>query len=429
MTSTHPSIRRWVRGLALAGLLSSAAVPAAHALPAQGLPTAQAAQAASRQPTAMTLPSPGGPYRVGITDLHLVDRSRPDPWRPEQPSRELMVSLWYPARPVHGRPPAPQLPPGTAGAWGAMAAQPADQGGPGIPLDAADWAGTRTHAQPGVPVQRRHGGLPVVLYSPGRNVPRGMGTVLAEELASRGYLVVSIDHTYETTAVEFPGGRVAALDLSTERATLQKLLDVRVDDTRFVLDQLAAVDAGRNPDAEHRPLPAGLSRALDLSRTGMFGHSIGGATAAQVMHDDPRVKAAADLDGGFVLGPGEPIGSVVQDGLDRPFLLMSSAIGDHRHPAHAPLWQNLRGWHRNVQLPAAAHYSYTDLQAQLPQLGADDGLPDEVVTGNVGTIDPARSFAAQRAYLDSFFDLHLRERDDHLLDAPSDCYPEARFVD
>jgi len=51
------------------------------------------------------------------------------------------------------------------------------------------------------------------------------------------------------------------------------------------------------------------------------------------------------------------------------------------------------------------------------------------VTGSVGTIDPTRSFAAQRAYLGSFLDLHLRHRDNHLLDAPSGRYPEAQFVD
>jgi predicted dienelactone hydrolase len=58
---------------------------------------------------------------------------------------------------------------------------------------------------------------------------------------------------------------------------------VRVTDTRFVLDQLATVNASGNPDAEHRPLPAGLRGALRLSRVGMFGHSLGGATAAQAL--------------------------------------------------------------------------------------------------------------------------------------------------
>ncbi|WP_020645887.1 hypothetical protein [Amycolatopsis balhimycina] len=47
----------------------------------------------------------------------------------------------------------------------------------------------------------------------------------------------------------------------------------------------------------------------------MFGWSIGGATAAAVMHGDPRVAAGVDMDGTFH-------GPVVTDGLDRPFLLL-----------------------------------------------------------------------------------------------------------
>lgn len=43
-----------------------------------------------------TLPAPTGPYRVGSTELHLIDRDRPDPWVPER-KRELMVSVFDPA--------------------------------------------------------------------------------------------------------------------------------------------------------------------------------------------------------------------------------------------------------------------------------------------------------------------------------------------
>jgi hypothetical protein len=42
--------------------------------------------------------------------------------------------------------------------------------------------------------------------------------------------------------------------------------------------------------------------------------------------------------------------------------------------------------------------------------------------------DPDRSIAAQRAYIAAFFDLHLRHRDDDLLDGPSPAYPEIEFV-
>ncbi|MFI1970538.1 alpha/beta hydrolase family protein [Streptomyces cinnamoneus] len=391
-----------------------------------GAPAAQAATVTSKPAVGMTLPAPTGPYRTGTTSLHLVDRARTDAWDPARSSRELMVTLRYPARPRHGLPTAPQLPPGTAAQWDLAARDPEAFA---IPAGTADWAGTRTHAVAGAAVRRQGGGMPVVLYSPGRNMPRGFGTAVAEDLASRGYLVVALDHTHEAIAVEFPGGRVEKVRQETEESTLRGLVDVRVADTRFVLDQLAVLNAGGNPDAEKRRLPEGLAGGIDLSSVGMFGHSLGGATAAQAMHDDPRIDAAADLDGGVTAGGVDSVGSVVEEGLDRPFLLMNSAMGNHHHASLDPLWQRLRGWHRNLQMTTAGHYSYTDLQAQLPQIDAVHPLPEGRLAQAVGTVPPGRSFQAQRAYVAAFFDLQLRHRDDGLLDGPSRAYPEMRFVD
>src|SRR5689334_4625782 len=46
----------------------------------------------------LTLPAPTGPYPVGTVDLHLIDHARANPWTATPPYRELMVSVWYPAR-------------------------------------------------------------------------------------------------------------------------------------------------------------------------------------------------------------------------------------------------------------------------------------------------------------------------------------------
>lgn len=91
--------------------------------------------------------------------------------------------------------------------------------------------------------------------------------------------------------MEFPGGRVEVSRQPNTPAAITKAAAVRVADTRFVLDELAVLNSGVNPDAAHRPLPAGLAGALDLARIGMFGHSLGGATAANAMAADPRIGA------------------------------------------------------------------------------------------------------------------------------------------
>jgi len=48
----------------------------------------------------------------------------------------------------------------------------------------------------------------VVVYSAGSGDPRIWGTALVEEPASRGYVVATIDHTYESPAVRFPDGSI-----------------------------------------------------------------------------------------------------------------------------------------------------------------------------------------------------------------------------
>jgi predicted dienelactone hydrolase len=359
-----------------------------------------------------TLPPPTGDDHIGVVPLHLVDRSRPDPWVSSQPVRELMVSVWYPARRTHGQPVYPWLPPGAWERFGQDNGVP--PGSVQVPL---------THGRVDAPVNRHRGGRPLVLYSPGLGGNRDSSTVLVEQLVSRGYVVATIDHTHDASQVEFPDGRVevsAVPPITPE--VFEKAVAVRVADTRFVLDRLAALNAGRNPDAEQRPLPAGLRGALDLSRVGMFGHSLGGATAAQAMYEDRRIKAGVNLDGTMA-------GAVVDAGLDRPFMLVAAQNhGRDTDPSWARFWVNLRGWRLNLRLTGAGHNSFSDVQVLIPQLAGVLHLPPEVVQQLIGTVDPHRSVLIQRAYLTAFFDLHLLHRDGRLLTCPSPRFPEMQFV-
>lgn len=408
--------------------LSTAALAVAACLTcASSAVAAPAAPPGPSAPARMSLPAPTGAYPVGTTSLHLTDRSRPDPWVGSQPHRELMVTIRYPARDVAGHARAPQMLPGEAAGFDALNSLT------DIPKGRADWAATRSHAHTEAPVARHSAqGFPVVLYSPGVGDPRTLGTTLCDELTSRGYVVVMIDHTYDASAVEFPGGRVEKTVLPQEfekaekagkaqvTALLKKTVAVRVADTRFVLDQLGQ-------------LPGRLRGAIDLNAVGMFGQSAGGFTAAQTMHDDPRIKAAANLDG--VMGytqrdddPADP-SSVGTDGVDRPLLLMGKEGNNHHTVASwDAVWQHSKGWLRDLTLTGADHASYTDMQSEIPQLARELGLSAGTVAANIGTVEPQRSVAAQEACITAFFDRWLRGQDGHLLDGPSARFPEVRFV-
>jgi dienelactone hydrolase len=389
-------IRRMLMGGAVAGGLAPAL-----AIPAAAVSAVSPATVARQKSLArLSLPAPGGPHPIGTVALHLVDRSRHDPWVASQRYRELMVSVLYPARDTARYPVAPQMTPGAAKHFDASLSTPVHQG----------W------------------GIP-----PGVGDPRTLGNTLTEELASRGYVVVTIDHTYDASEVEFPEGRVEPFGLPMDGdiiALMKKVTSTRVTDTRFVLDQLGSLSPAHDPDADGRRLPYGLGTALDLRRIGMFGQSAGGFAALQTMHEDPRVAAAADLDGtvGYDQDDGGPgLSPLAEDGLKRPFLLMGSQASDH-HVVRSweALWDDSHGWRRDLHLRGAKHHSYTDLQSLLPQIQKQAGLPEQAVYGDIGWVEPGHAVAAQRAYLTAFFDRWLRGRDSALLAWPQPLIPRGR---
>ncbi|MFC9439218.1 alpha/beta hydrolase family protein [Nocardia sp. NPDC057030] len=380
-------------------------------------------------PAKITLPPLSGRYPVGTTDLHLVD-TRPDPWHPAD-KRELMVTVSYPAQRTGER--AAWMSPGMAAAIDRIAtAAPADGLAPGT----IDWAGATRQASNSVDVDRTGGAWPVVLFSHGFGVPRELNSVRTDDLASHGFVVVSISHTYDAQAVEFPGGRMVTGDAKPDPAFLATALDTRVADTRFVLDQLDRLHRGEQPDAENRALPAGLAGALDLSKVGMFGHSLGGYAAGEAMFHDRRITAGINFDGSMSAGR---LGEVTQHGLDRPFLLVGAdgvhpQTGrgfEHSHandadPSWGQFWANQRGWKRDLHFDGAAHNSFTDLQVAVPQCASL--LTTEAREQEVGTINPARSVDAQQDYIAAFFDLHLKHIGTDLFDANSPRHPDTRFI-
>ncbi|WBQ04888.1 alpha/beta hydrolase family protein [Kribbella sp. CA-293567] len=443
MTNYQSFSRRRIvtAGLAAGLILSTPAAASAYPVDerdrgtAAGSTLAAAATAPTYPPTKIKVPAPTGPNRIGTTELHLVDRERRDERAPGG-RRELMVSVWYPARPRAEGPFAKYMPAKTADALSRSLSKATF----GLREPLFDFAGSDTQARDGVPAQLgRH---PVVLYSPGYPLSRFYGTAQVEELASRGYVVVTIDHTHEGP-VEFPGGRFApGTDLVLPTAAETKaFVDTRVADTRFVLDQLTLLARGFNPDAGRRDLPSGLRQALDLRKVGMFGFAAGGHTAANAIAADGRIKAGANLDGtlAYDLQAG-PLGPAAERGLDRPFLLFgsddrqrtdSASAGDY-DMSWAAFWKNQRSWKLNLQLPGSNHLGFSDYQFFFYDvfygLTQDEDGAVQVQANVTGILDRRRMLAAQRAYLTAFFDRFLKEQSQPLLKKESKDFPEVEFV-
>ncbi|TNC22406.1 alpha/beta hydrolase family protein [Amycolatopsis alkalitolerans] len=220
-------------------------------------------------------------------------------------------------------------------------------------------------------------GLPLVVLSPGFTKPRSTLTALAEDLASHGYVVAAVDHTYENVATTFPDGRVttclARETPARDEAFWEKVVQGRAADASFVLDELSGPKW----------------TMIDTSRIGMAGHSIGGASAIPALLTDSRVLAGIDIDG-------TTHAPIPRDGLSRPFLFLG-------RPGPSVSWQRdwplLTGWKRWLVVAGAVHPSFTDVGLLAEQFGLGKA-----------ELPASRATEITRGCVRGFFDMHLRGR-------------------
>lgn len=237
--------------------------------------------------------------------------------------------------------------------------------------------------------------------------------LLVCSLASTGYVVVTVDHPYDADIVTFPdNSTILAANITTEAQIVEDLY-VRVQDISFVLDQLSL------PSTILRLLPD-LGSGIDVSKVGVFGHSLGGATAAQVMLSDHRFVGGINLDGTF-------FGSVVERGLDKPFVLFAHTGKNLTTDASwATLWPNLRGFKRELILNGSTHGTFTDLPEIADLIGLREKFPQQVAE-LLGSTPGERASQIIATYVSSFFGFVLKGEKGELFDGPSKDFPEVTF--
>lgn len=305
-------------GRALGGLLGVAAIVLPIVLPIPRLPT------------------PSGEFQVGTFSLHLVDENREETYGPFPGiPREVMVQVFYPAEPAADAEPGPWIE--DLDAVGAELAKYVEV--PSFSFDHLEL--TDTHTYPNAPVSDALATFPVVLYSHGWRGFRTVNFNQAETLASEGYVVVTIDHTYASTMTVFPGGREVPADpqaLPSESrvgpeahlAAGAALIDVMAADLDFVLDELANINRGNRSTS--------LAQRLDLNRVGLFGHSLGGGAVVEFCATDFRCKAGIGFDPWV-----EPVDeAIIATGLQVPFAFVRSEewMAEDNDPILQTLFRN-----------------------------------------------------------------------------------------
>ena len=244
-------------------------------------PVDSAAPATPARPLWGDLPS--GPHRVGFRTIFKFDASRT--WRrtrdymgkfsPDPEGRPIQLNVWFPAS---SEPVGRQM---TVGTY-------IDQTVPGVafaPLNSIMRQRIQENLENSVPpaeltalratpmnawvgTREATGRFPVVLYFGGLNADVNSNFVLAEFLASHGYVVASIS-------------LIGPTDQQTSQSRAPSDLDASVRDMEFALGIL------------------GAETSADCTRLSVMGHSLGGVEATMLAMRNGNVSAVVGLDGTY----------------------------------------------------------------------------------------------------------------------------------
>ena len=374
--------------------------------------------------TEVTLPTPTGPFAVGRALYDWADDEKLDTLAPVPGTkREVLVWIWYPtaagqSAAIDDYLPAP-LRTEVERSSGALISK----------FLTRDLSKVHAHSLRNVDLSTQQRSYPVVIMRAGASLEVANYSTLAEDLASQGYVVVGFDAPYRTGAVVFPDGRVMrrtpennpelCLERTEQAHCVNKLLTAWTADIAFVLDRLERLNTS-DPSSK-------FTGRLDTARVGIFGHSFGGAQAAQFCSQDSRCKAGIDIDGA-------PLGSVIQTGIPKPFMILLSGNGDFSTDAEVrrimadiqSIYDRLPPEQRSrIVARGANHFTFSDDGALLKSHLLRGVLR---VSGKLG-IDGRRQLAVTAYCVHTLFDAYLKGTSASRVTITSPLYPEIQVVE
>lgn len=357
------------------------------------------------------LPQPTGSYPVASQWIYLVDSTREEIITANpRDKRELMVKIWYPTNSQAGLKDSYLLKSERAGIARKY----------GFP----DWTLSYfSKIKTNVIINNdiASGSFPVLVFSHGYESPATNYYSFLAEIASRGYIIVNINHTYESTSSEFPDGRVTynkdsfsiATNLnpkmielawhSTERFNKAKDDSERLQIVKELVHQYSGSDIVRRwakdisfvidqLELMNRTTGNLLYGKMNLSQLGAFGHSLGGAAAGQALIYDKRLLAATNWDGA-------QFGDVVDTVFQKPFMTLNHSgflkAGFEINPQ--VYHRKSRSWFHNVIIEGTGHSNYSDTPYWVRLK----------VINDAGTIDTDRGVSIINKVTLTFFDQHL----------------------
>lgn len=261
-----------------------------------------------------------------------------------------------------------------------------------------------------------HGTYPLIVFSHGTTGTRSSNTSLYNELASHGYVVAAVDHTYEALYTTFEDGQTAWIDsgyvkqFSMEDAHAdrqqsytfyQEWMKIRMGDLNFVIDTVLA----RAKDKDADP----VYRLVDPREIGVVGHSLGGSAALGIGRLRADVGAVISLEAPFMYDiQGTKDGEFVWNPAPYPTPVLNvyteswSHLGEWKQYAeNFALLSDTRTVAFSVYISSANHLSLTDLALASPFLTT-------VLSGSQATKDAVTCLRIVNKVSLEFFDSYLK---------------------
>ncbi|KAI5778553.1 Alpha/Beta hydrolase protein [Geopyxis carbonaria] len=339
---------------------------------------------------AIRLPAPSGPHTVGTHIYTFTDTSRAESHNTTQ-RRKILAQYFYPTSRTYSSSASTYR-------YAPPAALRALETNYGLPSGLLSPISTNSHYEPHLAHSRKL--QAALIFSPGFGNSRVIYTSLLEDLASHGYLVVSLDHPYDSLLTEFPDGTSIATAVPSPEtdAVIHHYLDIRTADILYV--------ASRLPRSQ---------------RIGVFGHSLGGAAAARAIAANPqRFSGGLNMDGRLFQTPAV--------NLQTPFLLLGRQLANRTGDDKIASWSAFREvqacFANEISLKKFQHGTFTDFPAIVELLSIPKSADIEAL---LGTVDGMRSQVILRKLLAAFWGFTLGGKNPGAVAAERKDLPEVVF--
>ena len=208
----------------------------------------------------------------------------------------------------------------------------------------------------------------MILFSHGWNGFNAQNTGQALQLASHGFVVVTVQHPYGAVVTVFDDGTIARNNPAAlpEDAPDRGIRPCRRQAGRPV-GRRPGLRSGLHDRTKQRMQPVHSLTSLTLSRVGAYGHSTGGGAAIQFCGTDPRCKALLGQDP-FM----RPVSTeVLESGVTQPaFFMFSQAWTDDVNSLNnrqfKPFYANSKDTIGAISIDGTTHYDFSDLPLALP---------------------------------------------------------------